>query len=484
MAEPGIVILMDHALSMSMGVAPTKPPKLPSDIGKNFSASSHSTTDSERFLRVAAIWAESVDPLEWPSLIPQVLRKVYSFPETAVYVKFVGKLAQYWETNKAAIAGLSTLAEIMGNQPTIADYSDVGDDDLRNLLLCRLSPLLMLKMMPLKTLAQMQTSVKLLPNSIVEATELTDPSDYIVPELINRIENSNEFDQVRKLACEVLGRLATSISPIIVQGLGQSLQNRNYDNARSYIYSCCCFIAAHGPDSAQSLSEWFLPVLDLFLLSLDGEPKLEAVLRGFLDLCSLCLAISARTGALAGTAKTKPLIETIPMEGPSDVPQPPHNTSKTNLEQFVLLVLSLLDPASEDWAATKLIFPAENNQRKYSVVEKRYAISTSMANILTMTVRRMTESMKDASVPSEEQSIFRKSLSWIGEIFGARLAFVVNKCCMDQSKDSAIPTAACLQALFNLMYELKEESSDVLDCIDISLKALLHGEAAVCSKYC
>ncbi|KAJ1558659.1 hypothetical protein HK405_013232, partial [Cladochytrium tenue] len=307
----------------------------------------------------------------------------------------------------------------------------------------------------------------------------------LLAELLQRIDDPAEFDPVRRLACEVLGRLPVAVAGAAV-GSRLSAARSRHDGAalaRTYLFAACCAAAAHDTAVEALLHTVVPPTFEWLLASSDDDNEdLAHVRRACVDLFSLLLAIHARRSAAAATddRRHRPLIvdvtsaQTASAVDPTATAEtrPPHPDGAATLADFERLLLRLLDPRPEVGGPSAPAAALEELAGAPEARLKTSAAATAVGNSVTVAVRRMAEAAKAGAAGSgegdsgpggggggggsgdgDDSDAFRAGLRCIGRRFGPVLVRVASERGAAAGSSAEAPAvgadwvvaAACLQ---------------------------------------
>ncbi|KAJ3116871.1 mannose-1-phosphate guanyltransferase [Phlyctochytrium bullatum] len=281
--------------TFEMVPGPTTVPKSPADIklkAVSITPSESEELNVDRLLRVVKKWSESLDPREWPKIIPRLITKMYAFPKDTVIVRALREVCPTWKSAELRIV-LNALGPLMKKQPVIS-AEDVSGSRVEEILYSRLSPLLLLK--PLQDLYSD-------PGNEPEACR------ELIAELRARIESPQEFKDVRKVAADVLGHFPEApLLEFLKLKLPDLVAKRQGELIIFYLFSCCSHMIYYGEKSRRILVEIIALALSVIVFEKELEVGCngEALRKGCLETLSLAIRISTREIPLV-----TPLIEEV-----------------------------------------------------------------------------------------------------------------------------------------------------------------------------
>ena len=96
----------------------------------------------------------------------------------------------------------------------------------------------------------------------------------------DRIEHPLEFEQVRKLAAEILGKFPPSLSICIIEFKLNSLRSTtNFFACRSYIYVICHMIVVHGVKASDVLHRLLDSIFHFLVIPVDIVDTLGKIMK-------------------------------------------------------------------------------------------------------------------------------------------------------------------------------------------------------------
>lgn len=248
-----------------IGVAREAPVELPQE----------SSRWQDRVLNLIPRWASNLSDDAWMRLAPAVVDKVFSAPQDRVLVKFLSSVVSSAGPHRPYHEMIARVAHRMETQAVLTAtlleegaVDDLSAAAVRDLLFERLSPLLVLRTLPL---AAFQYS-----------TDNSEDLAQVYQLLLQRMVQVHEYDEVRRVAAEIFarGELETTISFVVMALDG--------------------FLGKLKPSSesgpASSGARWTPKADDLEAIGC-GDPR---VVRVF--VYALCHAATLHSGDVAGVA--------------------------------------------------------------------------------------------------------------------------------------------------------------------------------------
>ncbi|PIA65155.1 hypothetical protein AQUCO_00100569v1 [Aquilegia coerulea] len=426
--------------------------------------------DSDQLLKLIPHWSKSVQ--DWSVFIEPLLNKMFAEPSNAVIVRFLSYISE--DLAEAPDLVLRCVLLYMQGQNEIKDtqlFNAVSNTcncdesiELKNSLFGRLCPLLVIRMLPLKVFNDLSSTVmygQLLNVDAlhVSAKELKEDfnehrSCSIAAMLVTRAFHKFEYEDVRKLAAELCGRIHPQVLyPIIRSLLGAATSSRDILQMKACLFALCTSLVLRGSDSAHHPVIFEIrKILDKILLwpSVNGDEVSKAQ-HGCIDCLALMVCAELQTpDSFEECSKRKTSIS-------KDQNSYGEATSKNSVLSYV--IHNLTNVRKESTLSDELDGQSYfNNNFSDAGLESRAVFSFSfhlcMANVLISACQKISSSGK---YPLAERI----------------LPFLIHSA--EVMQDSEV-RAACIQVLFSAVYHLK---SAVLpyscDLLKLSVKALKKG---------
>ncbi|XP_023543535.1 uncharacterized protein LOC111803391 isoform X3 [Cucurbita pepo subsp. pepo] len=230
-----------------------------SDFGLNTALSNTggkgqgSRLQSDRVLSLIPKWSHSVQ--DWKLLIGSLIDKMFAEPSNAVLVRFLSIINEHLV--KATDVILKRILSYVKGQKEIDEsfYTKRGSQNVdispsvQQSLFERLCPLLVIRMLPLEVFNDLSMSVMYgqLPNrAIINDMDIVDPT-CVVELLLNRAFSKFEFDDVRKLAAELCGRIHPQVLyPYVSLVLEDAVGSHHIPGIKACLFSMCTSLAVRG----------------------------------------------------------------------------------------------------------------------------------------------------------------------------------------------------------------------------------------------
>lgn len=416
-------------------------PQSTEDIGEG------SKFDSDRVLSLIPEWSKSVQ--DWNCLIGPLIDKMFSEPSNATIVRFLSSISEH--LGEAGDVIINRVLFHMKGQKDRIDESylsrwesriSISDDSLKmqQSLFERLCPLLMIRMLPLRFFNDLNLSVmydKLLIQGIMHGCGDINNHDSVAAFLLNRALNKFEFEDVRKLAAELCGRIHPQVLfPILCSELEHAAASQDILKIKTCLFSVCTALVIRGRDSVMHpVMLKIRKTLETVLLwpSLNGDEVSKAQ-HGCIDC--LALMICAELQAPESFASTSEKSSVLGKKGDA--------ASRNSILNYV--IHKFVYNENKDVSTSKL-----GNENCALEAPVHLSFRLCMANVLISACQKITDSHK--------KPFAQKALP-----------------CLIRSVEVIMQSdirAACIQVLFSAVYHLKAAvlpySSDLLK---LSLKAL------------
>ncbi|XP_077253695.1 ARM repeat superfamily protein isoform X2 [Tasmannia lanceolata] len=456
-----IVMLLDCLSNISQSPGLTK---TPGETGKAvpfdaMTLQSGSKLDLDQVFKLVPKWAESVQ--DWTIMIESLIDKMFADPSNAIIVRFLSNISEHLAEAKDVVLHQVLLhvkeqTEMDENWflRTADGTSTSGVSiKLKDTLFNRLCPLLIIRLLPLRIFNDLNSSVMygqlISQDTLCEITSekkgfIINNHDCIAALLVNRAFHLFEFEDVRKLAVELCGRLHPQVLlPIIGSQLDDAIHTRDILKLKACLFAVCTSLVVRGKETAMHpVMVKIGQILETVLLwpSLDSDEVSKAQ-HGCIDCLALmiCAQLQAPEPSNASTSNK---ISTIREERSRSG----DTTSRSSVLNYVIQRLTC------DWNGIPSSKSDESECLSEAPIPLMFRIC--MANVLISACQKISSSTK--------------------HLFASRALPVLIP------SVEAIPDlevrAACLQVLFSAVYHLK---SAVLphscDLFKLSLKALRKG---------
>lgn len=407
--------------------------------------------DSDRVLKLLPEWSKLVE--DWNVIISALLDKLFAEPSNAVIVRSLSYISE----------DLADFADLVFDQLLLytkgqnniqqsvskRESGTCQDVDSFNSLFSRLCPLLVIKLLPLKVFDNLNSPLvygEHLKESVVhDAGHLTiDETECIGALLIDRAFNKFEFEDVRKLAAELCGRMHPHVLiPLISSQLEVAAKAEDTMKIKSCLFTICTSLLVRGKDSYEHPGMGIIRNTVNTILSwpsMDRNDVLKAQ-HGCID-CLAWMMCAELEGSKRGRSSTSDEARIIDMGPPS---------GDVTLESSVCsYVIGLLTADANDSVCSGLAKWSKESDAKMHI-----SFRLCMANVLISACQKVSES---------------------GKMLLAQKILPPVICSTRVITESEI-RAACNQVLFSAVYHLKSAvlpySSDILKIALTSLRDVM-----------
>ncbi|KAL1312396.1 hypothetical protein HN51_039011 [Arachis hypogaea] len=220
-----------------------------------------SKLDTDRVLKLVPEWSKSVQ--DWSFLIGPLVGKMFENPSNATIVK----LLSYISEDLANVADLvlhhvmlhvrkqKEIDESFLSRWECRTYSNEEFEEMQRSLFEHLCPLLIIKMLPIKTFNDLNSSIMYgqLDHNIKQDSGCMAAEagyDCVAALLLNRAFGDFEFEDVRKLSAELSGRIHPQVLyPVLCSKLEDAVENKNVTKIKACLFSICTSLVVRGLES-------------------------------------------------------------------------------------------------------------------------------------------------------------------------------------------------------------------------------------------
>ncbi|KAK6244141.1 hypothetical protein QUC31_010550 [Theobroma cacao] len=446
--KPEVVfMLLDSLSNLSQGLA---------DAETGAHTAEGSNLDCDRVLRLIPEWSKTVQ--DWNILIGPLIDNMFAKPSNATIVRFLSHINE--QLAEAADVVLHRVLLQMKGQKDMIDEASfsrwetrtcTSDDSMKmqQSLFERLCPLLIIRLLPVRVFNDLNSSVmygRLHNQGIMhEYSDVSSIDDIsIATFLLNRAFSKFEFEDVRKLAAELCGRIHPEVLlPIVCSQLEHAADSQDILKIKACLFSVCTSLVVRGKESlVHSFIIEIRRTIEVILLwpSSDGDEVSKAQ-HGCIDCLALMICAELQAPELFKD-RTSLRSNIVGKKGnPGDAASRPYILRH--------VIHQLINDKSELKPVLKL--RDENCETKAPIP---HSFRLCMANVLISACQKISD--------------YGKNL----------LAKTILPCLIDSVEVIMQPEirAACIQVLFSAVYHLK---SAVLpyscDLLKLSLKSLGKG---------
>ncbi|KAL2631187.1 hypothetical protein R1flu_015873 [Riccia fluitans] len=229
------------------------PKRMASDASSDTSA-----LDIDRVIRLVPQWASKVK--NWSDIVHLLLKKMFDEPRNGVLPRFLSSISPQLAENSHVLFPLLVKKFHEQSRFTEALITEANEDDREaltsNLLFERLSPLLVLKVLPLRAFsnAACKDLYGGLASRMGGSIDLnggldTDGTDCIAYHLLNRACGTFEFEDVRKVAAEIAGRLVPEMMlPLVTVQMEDATKRMELRRVKACLYIVCTSFVVRAKD--------------------------------------------------------------------------------------------------------------------------------------------------------------------------------------------------------------------------------------------
>ncbi|KAG5386310.1 hypothetical protein IGI04_037780 [Brassica rapa subsp. trilocularis] len=398
-----------------------------------------STFDSDRVLKLIPEWARCVQ--NWGSLIGPLLDKMFLEPSNAIMVRFLSCISEHLAdaSDMVLLHVLSHMKEQdkMDENSTTIPKSSVDKTYVEKSLFDHLCPLLILRLLPQRVFDDIDSSTIygrfLREDSVNEYRDIKfEDCQCIAAFLFERAFSKFEFEEVRKLAAELCGRIHPQVLfPTVLLQLEKATELQDSLKIKACLFSICTSLVVRGWESfSHSVTPKVRKVLEKILLWPSDEDEISKVQHGCIDCLALMICAELQHPESSKTMKGEKL----------------RASSSSVLDYTIHCLIEDRSDCSS--------MPEPNTE--HLIREKPFPIPfrLCMANVLISACQKIPQSAK--------KTFARKALPPLVH----SLKFRVKLLNLVQFISAPEVRAACIQVLFSAMYHLKSSllpfASDLL----------------------
>ncbi|XP_045793361.1 uncharacterized protein LOC123888366 isoform X3 [Trifolium pratense] len=264
-----------------------------------------SKVDTARVLKLVPEWSKSVQ--DWNNLIGPLIDKMFADPSNAAIVKFFSYISE--DLKNVVDLVLHHVLLHVREQKEIDEsfllrwerrtYTSNEYEEMQRTLFEHLCPLLIIKMLPMKTFDDLNSPVMyahLSQNKMHGSGSSSPELDYecISAFLLNRALREFEFEDVRKLSAELCGRIHPQVLlPVICSKLDLAVDSKNVLKIKACLFSICTSLVVRGRESLShplmhAIKRMIETVLLWPCLNADSVSKVQ---HGCIDCLALMICV-------------------------------------------------------------------------------------------------------------------------------------------------------------------------------------------------
>ncbi|CAN6454147.1 unnamed protein product [Victoria cruziana] len=401
---------------------------------------SGSRKDTDLVLRLTPEWSASVP--DWSSLIEPLLDKMFSDPSNAILLRFLSYI-----NKEMADLGNVVLHRILLHMCCQRDvnklllskwkggcYMENDSVELKDLLFDRLCPLLLIRLLPLQVLDDLNSFIVYGKMASSGKCDGKDDEDCITTLLVDRAFHLLEFEDVRKIAAELCGRLHPQvILPIIEAQMQNAMLYHDTLKIKASLFATCSSLMIRGKYSLHqpSMTKIRKMVESILLWPPDSEEVSKAQ-HGCIDCLAFMILAELQTSQpFNSSTETMVGIIEVPVEDTGPV------SSVISVLSYIIQNITCRHYSISDSRSSVQyqLKPSDTLDKAGLDPLEQLPLSfrLCMVNVLISTCQKLRGSEK---------------LLFVQQIFPALLNFV------ELTVDPDIK-AACLRVLFTAVYHFK-----------------------------
>ncbi|CAO2822198.1 unnamed protein product [Amaranthus hypochondriacus] len=393
--------------------------------------------DLDEVFKLIPEWSQTVE--DWNLFVEPLVDKMLSEPTNVIFVRFLCCINEHLADTADLVLGRLLLQarkkeEIIGLEDASVQktYKNDVSDNMKNVLFDRLCPLLLIKMLPLKVFDDfncMNMYSPTLKRCIASGADHIAVCNYecVATLLFNRAFCQFEYEDVRKLAAELCGRIHPRILfPVALSQLQVAAESKEFLKMKACLFAICTSLAIRGWESVShpDITKIIRILQAVLLWPSVEEDEVVKVQHGCIDCLALmiCAELQApknvrHTSAYSSINPNAPVIQT----------SGGHKTR--TLESTVLAFV--IDNLANDEGETNLTSRVVKYTADKTLISIPFRLC--MANVLISTCQKVSESCKKTFAKKILPRLVRLS----------------------QTIQEAEIRAACVQVLFSAASHLK-----------------------------
>ncbi|KAG5555649.1 hypothetical protein RHGRI_006336 [Rhododendron griersonianum] len=244
---------------------------------------------------------------EWNLLVEPLIDKLFAEPSNAIIVKFLSYISEQLADAADVVFHRILLRTRQPDEWKSHDSEIDNHVKLAHSLFDRLCPLLIIRLLPLRVFNNLNSSLMYGVLRDKGYFDINDP-ECVAGILLNRAFNNLEFDDVRKLAAELSGRIHPQVLfPIIASQLEDAANDREILKIKACLFALCTSFVIRGRDSIVHPAMLEIRnTIETILLwpSLDGDEVSKAQ-HGCIDCLALMICTELQDPELFRDLTTK-----------------------------------------------------------------------------------------------------------------------------------------------------------------------------------
>ncbi|XP_038882126.1 uncharacterized protein LOC120073376 isoform X2 [Benincasa hispida] len=406
-----------------------------------------SRLQSDRVLSLIPQWSQSVQ--DWKFLIGPLIDKMFAEPSNAILVRFLSMINEHLV--KATDVVLKHILSYVKGQKEIDDCFDTKresqDEDIypsvQHYLFERLCPLLVIRMLPLEVFNDLSMSAMYgqLPNrAVLHDMDMVDHM-CVAALLLNRAFSKFEFDDVRKLAAELCGRIHPQVLyPYVNSMLEDAATSHNIPRIKACLFSMCTSLVVRREHNFSHFDIFeIVKTLEVVLSwpSQNGD-EVSKSQHGCIDCMALMICAELQAPDSCSASKLEKI----------DIDKKGHASLKGSILEYVI---HQIITGTKELVST---YDLDNNDNT-SDNSTPLSLRLCMTNVLISACQKLSDSRK--------KKFARKVLPRL-------ISFV------EVTSTQVDIRAACIGVIFSAVYHLKSAILPYAnDIFSVSLNALKNG---------
>eukprot|EP01018_Ginkgo_biloba_P032849 Gb_14493 [translate_table: standard] len=332
-------------------------PKHPGQVGEwlySDTTTSHSGSrmDIDRIMRLVPKWSIMVQ--DWDSLVKMLLSKMFAETSNAIIPRFLSQISNHLADVSHIVFRL-LISHMLKQQDVSEDIlckwkegrlGEAEDTRLEDILFDRLSPLLVLKVLPLRAFND-HNSRDLYGDLSITAERhggkvgKAEDDACITALLIKRMCNLLEFEDVRKLAAELTGRLHPYVMlPLISSQLEHATLTGDILKLKACLFAICTSLMIRGKES--SLHPVMVDVrhflATVLLWPCSDSDEVAKAQHGCIDCLAfmICSELQCSDSSVGSSENKADMLQKKPSLIEEIVDQPEHAPLQINTGQTVI----------------------------------------------------------------------------------------------------------------------------------------------------
>ncbi|XP_073287340.1 uncharacterized protein [Primulina huaijiensis] len=404
-----------------------------------------SALDTGGLLKLLPEWAKNVE--DWNAIAGALTVKMLAEPSNAVIVRFLSHISEYMAAAVDVI--FYRLLSYAREQKEIDEEMTIGNGDAMSFedrLFCHLCPLLVIRLLPLRVFDNLNSPI--LYGNFLKTCDLhenkllsIEGTECIAALLISRALSKSEFEDVRKLAAELCGRLHPKVLiPVLSSKLEYAAYAMDVLSIKVCLFSFCTALTVRGFKACEhsNLFRMRKSIQNILCWPSVDKDEISKAQHGCIDSLALMLCSELQDSQSS---------EISTMENSSFAASRKHSGDSAHRGSVLLYVINQLTDDKK--------FPFESDGGDWkSEGTTHLSFRLCMANVLISACQKTSATEKKPYV----KKILPRVLRAVGEMVEPDIR------------------AACVQVLFSVAYHMKSlilpYSSGLLD---VALKSLREG---------